>query len=104
MPLSERVTHLQKLTGHHCRVLQATSLHTCGLFLAFLSDFPGTPGVSQGKLGSVCLGQTDLVLLCVGIQLPHAQAVPAHTHEVKSCLPVGVLWPCCPKRELIRML
>lgn len=35
--------------------------------------------------------------VCVGIQLPRAQAVPAHTHEVKSCLTVDILWPCWPE-------
>lgn len=57
--------HLQKLNGHHLRVVQATSLHARGLFLTFLSDLDCEwPEVSQGKLGSVCLGQTLFFCVC----------------------------------------
>lgn len=60
---SLREWHLQKLTGHHFRVNQTNSLHACGLFLTSLSDPAWTPEVSQGKLGSVCPGQTFCVLV-----------------------------------------
>lgn len=59
-----REWHLQKLTECHFRVVQATSLHVCGLFLTFLSDLDWAPEVSQGKLGSVCLGQTLFFCMC----------------------------------------
>lgn len=96
----QRLT-LQKLTGQH--LSSSGNLSPCPWAVPCLPEWPclDTWGPGQAWL---CLPGPDLVLLCAGIQLPLAQAVPAHTHEVKSWLPVGILWPFWPKRELIRML